>query len=232
MKKKTDYLKIAHRGASGYEPGNTIRAFERAIDMGADMIELDVHLCQEKIPVIIHDAAVEGNLVEKLTSVQLKQFDVGKGERIPTLQQAIDCVKGRCQLYIELKGKGTEQPVIDLVSKNKMDNQVIIGSFDAEKVRRSKEIAPHILGSVLTGKTDIDFVSLAKSAKADIIHFCWERHPSPHVLLTDELMKTCAGAGLKVMIWHEERPEEIRKIVQHDIAGIASNLPDLLTLDS
>ena len=120
------------------------------------------------------------------------------------------------------------QPVIDLISKNEMENQVIIGSFDTKKVLRSKEIAPHILGSVLTGKIGIDFVSLAKSAKADMIHFCWEHHPSPHILLTDELMETCAKSGLQVMIWHEERPEEIRKIVKHNIAGIASNFPDLL----
>ena len=232
MKKKNNYLKIAHRGASGYEPDNTIRAFERAIDLGADMIELDVHLSQEKVPIVIHDATVEGDPVRELTVAQLKQFDVGKGEQIPTLQQAIDCVKGRCQLYIELKGEGTEQPVIDLVSRNQMDDKVIIGSFDVEKVRRSKEIAPHILGSVLTAKTDIDFVSWAKSAQADMVHFCWERYPSPHTLLTDELMKTCAKAELQVMIWHEERPEEIRKIVQYNIAGIASNLPDLLILDS
>lgn len=228
MKNKSDYLKIAHRGASGYEPDNTIRAFEKAINMGVDMIELDVHLCQEKIPIIIHDAAVQGNPVKELTIPELRQFDVGKGERIPTLQQAIDCVKGRCKLYIELKGENTVQPVIDLISKNEMDNQIIIGSFDTKKVLRSKEIAPHILGSVLTGKIGIDFVSLAKSAKADMIHFCWEHHPSPHILLTDELMETCAKSRLQVMIWHEERPEEIRKIVQHNIAGIASNFPDLL----
>ncbi len=55
MKKKNNYLKIAHRGASGYEPDNTIRAFERAIDLGADMIELDVHLSQEKVPIVIQN---------------------------------------------------------------------------------------------------------------------------------------------------------------------------------
>ena len=67
MKNKSNYLKIAHRGASGYEPDNTIRAYEKAINMGVDMIELDVHLCQEKIPIIIHDAAVQGD-VDKMRS--------------------------------------------------------------------------------------------------------------------------------------------------------------------
>ena len=77
MENRHKYLKIAHRGASGYEPDNTIRAFEKAINMGADMIELDVHLCQEKIPVVIHDSKVQGNLIEELTILELEQFDVG-----------------------------------------------------------------------------------------------------------------------------------------------------------
>ncbi len=227
-KKSTSYLKIAHRGASGYEPDNTIRAFEKAIELDADMIELDINLSRDGVPVVIHNREIEGKPVTDFTLSQLKQLDVGKGERIPTFQEALDCVKGRCRLYIELKGEGTEKPVVDLVRKNGMERDVVISSFDPEKVRRSMELAPEILGSVLTKKRDIDFVELAQNAKADCIHFCWERHPSPHTLLTDELMKTCRDAGLKVVIWHEERPEEIREIVKRDIYGICTNLPDLL----
>jgi len=226
--KSTSYLKIGHRGASGYEPDNTIRSFEKAIELDADMIELDINLSKDGVPVVIHDREIEGKPIPEFTLSRLKQFDVGKGERIPTFQEAIDCVKGRCKLYIELKGAGTEKLVVDLVRKNGMERDVVIGSFDPEKVRRSKELAPEMLGSVLTGKRDIDFVQLARNAKADCIHFCWERHPSPHTLLTDELMKTCRDAGLKVVIWHEERPEEIREIVKRDIYGICSDLPDLL----
>ena len=230
-KRRTSYLKIAHRGASGYEPENTIRAFEKAIVLGADMIELDVHLSVDGYPVVIHDARIDGALVTDLTLAELKQFDVGKGERIPTLQEAIDCVKGRCQLYIELKGEGTEPPVVDLVRKNGMQDDVIIASFDPAKVRRSKTLAPEVTTSVLTGSRVLDFVAFAREAHADCIHFCWECHPSPHTLLTDTLMKTCAEAGLKVVVWHEERPEEIREIVKHDIYGICSNFPDLLVMD-
>lgn len=224
----TAYLKIAHRGASGHEPDNTIRAFEKAIALGADMIELDVHLSADEYPVVIHDAQINGAPVSHLTLAALKQFDVGKGEKIPTLQEAMDCVKGRCKLYIELKGEGTEKPVVDLARKNDMQRDVLIGSFDSEKVRRTKELAPELTTSVLTGEIDIDFVALAREARADCIHFCWERHPSPHTLLTDALMKTCAQAGLKVMIWHEERPAEIREIVKRNIYGICSNFPELL----
>ena len=229
MKKRTtSYLKIAHRGASGYEPDNTIRAFEKAIELGADMIELDIHLSKDGHLVVIHDAHINDVAVKDLTLNELKQFNVGKGEQIPTLQEAIYCVKGRCKLYIELKGEATEQPVIELVRKNNMQDEVIIGSFDSAKVRRTKTLAPELMTSMLTGEMEINFVAFAQEALADCIHFCWERHPAPHTLLTDELMKSCAAAGLKVLIWHEERPEEIREISKRDIYGICSNLPDLL----
>ncbi len=228
--KSSSYLKIAHRGASGYEPDNTLRSFEKAIELGADMIEVDVHLSKDGVPVVIHNYEIEGNPINGLTKDELKQFDVGKKEKIPTLQETIDCVKGRCLLWIELKGEKTEQPVIDLIRKNGLEHDVIIGSIDLNKIRRLKQLAPEIITSILTGEKDIDFVKLAQEAQADCILFCWEQHPYPHTMLTDKLMKTCEDAGLKVVIWHEERPDEIREIVKLNIYGIFSNLPDLLTV--
>jgi glycerophosphoryl diester phosphodiesterase len=187
-----------------------------------------VHLSRDGQPVVIHDAQIDGIAVKDLTVKELKRFNVGKGERIPTFQEAIDCVKGRCQLYIELKGETTESPVVECVRRNGMQREVIIGSFDPAKVRRAKTLAPELMTSVLTGEMELDFVAFAREALADCIHFCWERQPTPHTLLTDELMKTCADASLKVLIWHEERPEEIREIVKRGIYGICSDLPELL----
>ncbi|MFQ6042046.1 MAG: glycerophosphodiester phosphodiesterase [Candidatus Poribacteria bacterium] len=227
------YLKIAHRGASGYEPENTIRAFEKAIELGADMIELDVHLSRDGRLIVMHDASVgkttDGSgYIRGLTLQELKTFDAGKGEQIPTLQEAIGCAKGRCGLYIELKGEYTEKPVVELIRENAMQNAVIIASFDRNKVRKVKGLAPELETSVLVGDKDADWVAIAKDAKADCIHFCWERYPSPHKLLTDEVMSKASANGLKVIIWHEERPEEIREIIKRDIYGVCSNLPDLL----
>jgi glycerophosphoryl diester phosphodiesterase len=226
------YLKIAHRGASGYEPENTIRAFEKAIELGADMVELDVHLSRDGCLIVMHDASVDkttngSGYIKDLTLQELKMLDAGKGEQIPTLQEAIDCVKNRCGLYIELKGEHTEQPVVELVRRNVMQDTVIIASFDANKVRKVKELAPELITSVLVSDKDADWVAIAKEAKADCIHFCWERYPFPHKLLTEEVMNRASTNGLKVITWHEERPEEIREIIKRDIYGICSNLPDL-----
>ncbi len=99
---------IAHLGASAYEPENTLRVFERAIEMGATMLELDVHLSQDGHPVIIHDADLSrianGNgRIRDMGLKQIKSFDAGQGERVPTLSEAIELARGRAELYIELK---------------------------------------------------------------------------------------------------------------------------------
>jgi len=108
---------IAHRGASAYEPENTLRAFDRAIEMDATMLELDVHLSQDGYPVVIHDADLSrtasgaGRIVD-MTLDQIKGFDVGQGERVPTLSEIIELVRGRAELYIELKGQRTPEAVV------------------------------------------------------------------------------------------------------------------------
>ena len=237
-------LKIAHRGASGYEPENTIRAFEKAIELGADMVELDVftsltdakglrHLSRDGHLIVMHDASVDkttngSGYIKDLTLQELKMLDAGKGEQIPTPQEVIDSVKGRCGLYIELKGEDTEQPMVELIRENTLQDSVIIASFDLNKVRKVKELASELETSVLVSDKDADWAAIAKEAKADCIHFCWERYPSPHTLLTAEVMNKASANGLKVIIWHEERQEEIREIIKQDIYGICSNLPDLL----
>ena len=83
-------VKVGHRGAAGHEPENTLRSFRRAMELGADMVELDVHICGSGELVVIHDETVDRTTdgtgeVAKLTLDELKTLDAGRGERIPTL---------------------------------------------------------------------------------------------------------------------------------------------------
>ncbi len=116
-------LNIAHRGASGTFPENTLSAFRAAIDAGADMCELDVQLTRDGTVVVIHDDTVDrttdGNgEVAELTLEEIKRLDAGakfkggalKDERIPTLDEVFALTTGKCGLNIELKGAGVEQP--------------------------------------------------------------------------------------------------------------------------
>jgi glycerophosphoryl diester phosphodiesterase len=231
---KHSILKIAHRGASQCEPENTLRAFRRAIELGADMIEIDVHLSRDGIPVILHDFQLDrmtdghGPVSDK-SLTELKTLTVAGVETIPTLAETIDLVRGQCGLYIELKGEGTPGPTVETLRGEGFTSEVIVGSFRPWLVSETKALAPEIRTSILTGELGADYVALARSVNADYVHLCWERAaPQPHRLLTPDLIATLRSASLGIVLWHEERPEEIRELLKLDVDGICSNAPDLL----
>lgn len=116
------FLIIGHRGASGYEPENTLVSFKKAIELNADMIELDVYACRTGQLVVIHDYTVNrttnGNgYVEDMAFEELRALDAGKGEKIPTLAESLDVIDRKCKVNIELKGEGTPVPVFILIEK-------------------------------------------------------------------------------------------------------------------
>jgi len=233
MADKRPILKVAHRGASAYEIENTMSAFRRAIELGADMIELDVHVSRDGVPVVIHDFWL-GRLtngrcwVRFKTLAQLKALTIRGGEKIPTLEEVIDLVAGKCGLYIDLKGKGSARPTMELLRrKNFVD--VIVGSKNKALLRDAKRFGPEFPRSYLTGQVEADHVKLARSAGAQFIHLCWEsKHPQPHKLMTPALIARLRAAQVGIVLWHEERPEEIRELLKLDVDAICSNAPDLL----
>src|SRR5215510_15237367 len=115
-------LVIAHRGASAYEPENTLRAFDLAIHQGAQMIELDLHVTCDNHVVVIHDPTLNHrtNLtgsVDRLTLAEIKRADAGKGERVPTLDETLDLTMGKVGLYLEIKDRRAALPTLQIVRR-------------------------------------------------------------------------------------------------------------------
>jgi glycerophosphoryl diester phosphodiesterase len=144
---KAGTLNIAHRGASAAAPANTMAAFEKALALGADGIELDVQLSADGVPVVIHDFTVDDTTdgsgkVARMTLAQLEQLDAGSyfdpafaGERIPTLEKVLEVMGNRLLLNIELKGfslfdKGLERAVIGLIEQHALRSRVFLSSFN------------------------------------------------------------------------------------------------------
>ncbi len=238
MKPSRRYLAVAHRGASAYEPENTLRAFRRAIELGADMSELDVHLSRDGHAMVMHNPTVEqttngSGAIADMTLEELRRLDAGKGERIPTLQEAVELVRGKNGLYIVLKGAGTPPVVVNLLRASGFTDrrQVIAGSFKAELASEVKRLAPEIATSLLVSPVlpAAELIAMTRAAGADYVHLCWERrHPQPHTLLTPPLLAELRAAGLGIVLWHEERPEELAVLRTLDVDAICSNTPDLL----
>ena len=227
---------IAHRGASAYEPENTLRAFARAIEMGATLIELDVQLSRDGQPVVIHDADLSRTTtgtgrVSDLTLDEIQRFDAGLGEHVPTLAEVIDLVRGQVQLYIELKGQQTPTEVVATLRAKDFIDQAIVGSFYPWLPQKAKFLEPALRTSVLVAWRDrqADFVDWALAINADYVNLCWENGSStPHQLLSADLIASIRRQGLGTILWHEERPEELVELVQLEVYGICTNTPDVL----
>ena len=223
-------LCIAHRGASAYEYENTIPAVERAIEMGMDMVEIDLHLTTDGRLVVFHDYCLNGRAVEDYTLHELRRHRLPNGQPIPTLEEVLDVVQGRCGLYLEVKSPQCVEPVLDALAGRGMNGEgVIVSSFHHSVVARSKKLQPDLKTSVLFGCAPVSPIGLARDAGADYVHFCWEdMAPHPGSLITEDLIAVIRGAGLGLIIWHEERRDELALLQTRDIDGICTDDPLLL----
>lgn len=234
-------LNIAHRGASAAAPPNTLAAFEKAIELGADGIEFDVHLSADGVPVIIHDFAVDtttdgSGRVADLTLAQLKRLDAGirfapafAGEHIPTLEEVLEAVGNRLLLNVELKttslrDNGLEQAVIAQVRQHNLDNRVLFSSFNPFSLRRAKRIAPHIPAGLLYAP---DLPLYLRRAWLAFLVPHEARHP--HYKMVDAHYMAWAGRrGYRVNTWTVDDPAEMRRLIGLGVDGIITNVPNLL----
>jgi len=225
---------IAHRGASAYEPENTMRAFERALALGADWVELDVRLTVDGHAVASHaddlaEATDGQGLISRSTLAQVRACNAGKGEGVPALAEVLERFRGRLGLYLELKAAGTPAAAAALLRAAGVSDNVALASFDEEIVREAGALCPDIPTAILTGETDVDLVALGRRCRARFIHLCWEQAaPSPHELVSAELISHLNDRGFEVVVWHEERPEELQHLVRLPVWGICTNTPDVL----
>jgi glycerophosphoryl diester phosphodiesterase len=128
-------LIIAHRGGASLARENTIAAFEEAIALPADLIELDVRATQDNVLIIHHDAAIQQQPIEALTWAEVQQLD----SEVPTLEEAIACCKGRIRLDVEIKEPGYEAKVVQQLQRHLLEHEFVITSFYLAVIRAVKE---------------------------------------------------------------------------------------------
>jgi glycerophosphoryl diester phosphodiesterase len=233
-------LKIAHRGASGNFPENTRLAFVKAIDGGADMIELDCQQSRDGHIVVFHDerlnrtAGVKGRIHEKSLE-QLKKLDVGawrktafKGERILTLEEAIGIVAGRTDLCLEIKcypgaPTGIEIKLLFILSHYDYLDRTVIASLDYHSLSRVRELAPEARIAVVYGA----------GVKQDPFEYA-ERIGASAVLVqkefaTREFLDQAWEAGFDVHVWTVNDMREMENFASWGVQGIISDFPEKLS---
>jgi glycerophosphoryl diester phosphodiesterase len=227
-------LRIGHRGAAAHAPDNTLLGIRKAASLGADLVEMDVRTTADGQVVLSHpehSTDVDGHIhfVEQSTLAELQKIDLGQGEHIPTLAQAVElCKQEQLGAYIELKDGRCVPTVVRLVREMEFGGHCIIASFQPDWIAETKAIAPGLLTSVLFSSTHLDPVGFAQSVGANFVHPCWERFEHPASLLTAEWVARVREVDLGIIGWHEERPDVIAALRRVGIDGICSDAPELL----
>ncbi len=238
MKHRGGFHLIGHRGAAAHAPENTLASFHKAIDMGATMLELDIHLTKDQEIVVIHDHDISrttsgSGLVSNMTLREIRAYDAGswmhadfEGEKVPILQEVMELIRKGIYLNMEIKAGeeihvGLVDKLIELIDEYSATDMIVISSFHREYLREIKEKAPAIEVALL-------YSGDVPSVLDEAVKEGWEGL-HPHFPLIDEkLMEGARQRGLAVRAWTVNRPDDMRRLLDLGVDGICSDVPDML----
>lgn len=244
---KDDFILIAHRGASGYAPENTLPALRKAMELGANYLEIDVHQSNDGQIVVIHDSDIDrttngSGSIKDMNINELKRFDAGSwfdpvfaGTTIPTLQDVINILEPNVNLIVEVKGNsedypGIEENIIRIVNQNNIGSQVILKSFSIDVLERFKTLAPeirrlyvlvlHFSGLKFTIDKWISFTDIYENPSG-AQYFQVHRW-----FINRSLIEGAHANSIKIIAWNVNTVEEIEAMLQLGVDGIETDYPD------
>ncbi len=232
---KKDPIVVAHRGAMGYAPENTLVAMKKAIEMKAEYSELDVQETKDGKIILLHDKTLKrtGNRdlnIWELNYDDLKDIEVGewfseefKGEPIPTLEEVINLVKGKMKLNIELKANKHEKMLaeraLQVVIDNNFLDQVVFTSFKFDEIRRLRAI---------NKEAKVGYIFSRMPTSVDVFSEDVDMLSAKYKLVDEEFMSKARAAGKEVAVWTVNKPEDMRRMIELGVDAIITNYPDVL----
>lgn len=231
------FIKIAHRGSSGSYPENTRIAFEKAIETRVDMIEMDCQLSKDGHVVVFHDErlnriAKTAGWVKGKDLRQLKNLDVGrwfkksfKGERILTLEEAMDIIVGKADVCLDIKTVpdgplGIELKVLFTLSHYDYLERSVLTSFDFRTLQQIRELAPEArIGILFRKDMTEDPLQMAWKTRAESLHLQKD-------CVNSDLVELAGNLGLKIFVWTVNEVREMEKFLSLGVDGIISDFPE------
>lgn len=227
---------IAHRGFSAEAPENTFAAFQAAIDVEADYLELDVHVSLEGKPVVIHDATIDKtsstNSTGKVADMYFRALlgervgypakfgDLYSGETIPSLSQALELAKDKIKVCVEVKVENANEAIYQIIDDLDMQDQVIIFSFYPSVVKAFRELDPHIQTLYLTAKKNKNTLQEAIDLGANAIGV------GPVSTISKKYLEKAHEANIEVWKWTVNNAKTMKKLLALPIDGLITNHPD------
>src|SRR5262245_12487105 len=237
-------LVIAHRGDSAHRPENTLSSFASALEVGAEVVEFYVQLTRDGHVVVIHDALLDRTTdargsVRQLALQEIRAVSAGyparfgdrfRGERIPTLAEALGFLRERSKAMIEIKTDsvtadgegGVEALTVEEIRRAGMEKDVVLSSFDRRARLRCRTAAPEIMRGHLFARAEPGEV-LAGAHEVGCELVMPEKG-----MLSDALRDRAREAGLKVATWVVDEPEELAALARFELYGVGSNRPGVL----
>jgi len=233
--------RIAHRGASGegLAPENTLAAFEKAIEIGVDAVEIDIHLTADNRVVVIHDRAVDRTTdgsgpVDSMTLDEIREFSAGgwfapefKDEKIPTLEETLDLIGWRSLLLIEAKTEEAAEKAVAIIRAQRAQSRVVMQSFLGPAVRTVNRLDSRIpTGFLMTGgeavirrRTGVVKRVLKLGANALVLK---------HTAATPDLVNMFLSRAMGMWVYTVDKEETMREMIEMGVGGIITNYPDRL----
>jgi glycerophosphoryl diester phosphodiesterase len=225
-------LVIAHRGASGYLPENTLPAYELAVAQRADMIEVDLHRTRDGAVVITHDEELAGiggrGEIADATLAEVRALDAGAGARVPTIDELLDGFGSRIPLNLELKRgtrheyAGLEEAALDALIRRGLLDRMLFSSFYDPVLERLRALSPEArIALLISRKFPQGAVARARALGAEALN------PEDSIV-TKDLVQEAHDAGLAVYVFTVDAEAELRRFLDLGVDGIFTNLPDRL----
>lgn len=252
----TGPLVIAHQGGDGIWPGDTLYAFEKAVEIGADVLEMDAHITKDGHIILMHDETVDDTtdgtgLIEEMTLDELKQLDAaydwskdggqtflyrGQGIQVTALAEVFEKFP-QMRYAIEIKKSGipVEQPLCDLIRQYKMEEKVLVASFHDEVMQNFRATCPEVATSASRGEVT-KFVILGKIFLSGLVAPGYEAIQPPFdpeesyniPIMTKRFIREAHAKNIKVEPWTVDDPELMEQYIEWGVDGIITDRPDLM----
>ena len=240
---------VGHKGASGYAPENTLASFQKAIDLGADMIEIDVHFSKDGEVIVFHDEEVSRTTdgegyIHDFTLEEIKSLDAGGwfdtafvGEQVPTLEETLDLIHGKIECVIDIKSKGHDyyhgfsKRIVEIIEEKNAKEWCVVQAYDEQYLEDAFQADSTIrMKKIMMGEEETHLLAFYINAK----HFTDHRNMhefyntlNPHyTTLSQRRIFRFKARGYKVYTYVVNDEKTMLKMMNMGVDGIITDFPD------
>ncbi|MFL0195716.1 glycerophosphodiester phosphodiesterase [Clostridium sp. WILCCON 0269] len=226
-------LNIAHRGFSGCFPENTMMAFEKAVEAGADGIETDLHMTKDGVIAICHDETVDRTtdgtgFIKDHTYAEIRKFNAGKGEKIPSIDEVLNYIKDKnLLLNLELKNdiieyNNLEKNTVDKIYEYKLEKNVIISSFNYSSIQKVKQYDSNISTGLLYDYHIYKPWKYAKKIGTNALH------PFFLLVMNKKIVSDIKKNNIRINTYTVNEERYMKRLINLGVDGIITNYPNVL----